>query len=239
MTAPVRSAILFWRAIDDSGSTAAVTPDCFRRQIETIATAGIPVVKLQDIRSANQSIALTFDGAYRTYAEIALPILESYGYPSTLFVSSGHCKRGGRYLKWDELRTIAQQGGVEIGAQGVTLSDWSAKGSMQLAAEMDECAEEISQYTGTMALALAYPFGRSDRRIQWLASQRFRLAVGRTPRFAGADSELFSLPRIDARYFRQLFWLHHLHGDAGAHWVSKCEFFNALPALRSIIRVHD
>ena len=99
-------AILYWGPIDDSGSPGSIRPECFRRQMETIARKGMNAVGLTGIPATERTLSLTFDGSARTFVENVLPVMEEYGYPCTLFVASGHCSAGGRYLHWDELRKL-------------------------------------------------------------------------------------------------------------------------------------
>src|SRR6266446_1587586 len=77
------------------------------------------VVRLDETLSGagKGSVAITFDDGYRDNLTVALPLLEKFGLPMTLFVAAGFVGREG-YLLEEELREISRHPLVTIGAHG-------------------------------------------------------------------------------------------------------------------------
>lgn len=89
----------------------AVHPDCFAEHLEHIA-AHHQVLPLSQLVSAVTSgepiesqVAITFDDGYADNLEIALPILERFEMPATVFVTP-QCDESPREFWWDELERI-------------------------------------------------------------------------------------------------------------------------------------
>jgi len=86
----------------------AVAPRRFREHMEVLRRLTKPVV-LNSFASRRRSLgnrwrcAVTFDDGYQDVAEYALPILNAYDIPATIFVSSG-CVQTGSEFWWDRLQ---------------------------------------------------------------------------------------------------------------------------------------
>jgi len=53
-------------------------------------------------------VALTFDDAYRGVLELALPLLERFAAPATVFVATAYAREGARYW-WDRLAWVMER----------------------------------------------------------------------------------------------------------------------------------
>ena len=88
----------------------SATPPAFARQMEYLA-ANYHVVSMQellDVQRADRtlpprSVMITFDDAYRDFAEHAWPVLKQYGLPVTLFVPTHFPDHPERTFWWDRL----------------------------------------------------------------------------------------------------------------------------------------
>ena len=94
-----------------------VDPDLFAQQVELLHDH-YRVVSLGELRSAlarndllARTVALTFDDGYRDNLLVAKPILEQYGVPATVFVTTGYTGSG-RDFWWDELEAFCAAAGV-------------------------------------------------------------------------------------------------------------------------------
>ena len=93
----------------DPGLISAV-PTQFAEQMRYVADTG-RAVSLDDILAARRgeadlpagAIAITFDDAYRDFAQHAWPALRAHGLPVTLFVPTGYPDRPERTFWWDRL----------------------------------------------------------------------------------------------------------------------------------------
>lgn len=89
----------------------AVSPDVFDAQMEVIATRYRPqmLAELSNGLATGalppRSVAVTFDDGYANNLTAALPILEAWSVPATVFVSTGYVG-GSREFWWDELERL-------------------------------------------------------------------------------------------------------------------------------------
>ena len=209
----LRSAILTWHSIDNSGSVISVSPEVFQRQIETLAGSGIPLVPVDRVASCPGSIALTFDDGYRNLAEHAFPVLDRFRVPATIFVVSRFCGLVNRWpsqpagtvpelplLSWEQL--AAAPSGIDIGAHTATHPQLPALSADECDREMYECREEIEQRLGRPVPTFAYPYGSCSAEVCSSAARYFELAVGTSLRFVSPGMSPMNLPRIDMFYFR-------------------------------------
>jgi peptidoglycan/xylan/chitin deacetylase (PgdA/CDA1 family) len=87
----------------------------FEQQVAYLA-ANYRIVAMADLLAASQgqvvlaprSVVLTFDDAYRNFAEVAWPILQRFGLPATLFVPTAFAGDPGRVFWWDRLKHALQ-----------------------------------------------------------------------------------------------------------------------------------
>ncbi|NER47748.1 MAG: polysaccharide deacetylase family protein [Symploca sp. SIO1A3] len=93
-----------------------VTPEHFAQHLEAIKKHAHPI-SLRELAQAHQegkvpqgSVAITFDDGYANNLHQAKPLLERYGVPGTVFVSSGYLNSH-REFWWDELDRVLLQPG--------------------------------------------------------------------------------------------------------------------------------
>jgi peptidoglycan/xylan/chitin deacetylase (PgdA/CDA1 family) len=214
------SAILTYHSLDDSGSVISTPPEIFRRQIESLAGSGIPLVPIDRVASCPGSVAVTFDDGYRNLAEHAFPVLEQFGVPATVFVVSRYCGLFNRWpsqspgvvpemplLSWEQLAAVSS--GIEIGAHTATHPRLPALSADECDREMYECREEIEQRLARPVRWLAYPYGFCSSSVRSSAARYFDLAVGTSLRFVSPGVSPMDLPRIDMFYFRGRHSLDH------------------------------
>jgi glycosyltransferase involved in cell wall biosynthesis/peptidoglycan/xylan/chitin deacetylase (PgdA/CDA1 family) len=109
---PGRAAVLRYHSVSDFDSTSrlyrsqsiAVTPETFERQMQFLADwyRVVPLSVLVDCLHAEapfprHAVALTFDDGYRDNFVHALPILRRFGFPATVYVTTGAIGDGWRF----------------------------------------------------------------------------------------------------------------------------------------------
>src|SRR3954447_14551007 len=91
-----------------------VSPALFERQMRWLAASG-RAVGVADVAAARagsaplprDAVLVTFEDAYRDFAEVAWPILRRHGIPATLFVPTAFADGGLRAFWWDRLYAAA------------------------------------------------------------------------------------------------------------------------------------
>ncbi|MGC4048941.1 MAG: polysaccharide deacetylase family protein [Paludibaculum sp.] len=208
--ASAESFILTYHSLDESGSVISVTPQLFRRQMAALNASGRKVVPLELITSTPNAAAITFDDGYVNFFEHALPVLDGFGFPSTVFVVSRLCGRqsawagsgpGRPLMDWDQLRQLWSHR-ASVGAHTATHADLRNLPAAAVAGELDESRDEIEQRTGRKVRTFAYPYGAADEQVRRMAAERFDWSCSVELDFVRQGTDPVFLPRLDMYYFQ-------------------------------------
>lgn len=160
------------------------TPEAFRQDMQQIREAGYQVVPLAKVLEGlagklefpEKTVVITFDDGVACGYENALPILQEFGYPSSIFIVSG-CING--YTEWgkvfglprrrmltsSEIRALAEAG-VDIGAHTVNHA-WLAKCDESVARqEIRNSKAALEDILGQAVPHFAYPFGNWNQKVR-------------------------------------------------------------------------
>jgi peptidoglycan/xylan/chitin deacetylase (PgdA/CDA1 family) len=210
-------AILTYHSIDGSGSVISVDSDTFRRHVEWLCTANVPVRPLSDLvdPECREGIALTFDDGFENFAAEAWPILRTYDLPATVFVVRDWVGRDNGWdsedlriprlplMSWSTLAELASEG-VDLGGHSCAHSDLRQLDGDPLRVELEACRDAIVRETGAVPSAFAYPYGQYETgTVRAVADAGYTLAV--TTEMALLDATPaapLELPRLDAFYLR-------------------------------------
>jgi peptidoglycan/xylan/chitin deacetylase (PgdA/CDA1 family) len=129
-----------------------------------------------------KAVAITFDDAYRSVIERALPILSRAGFPATVFAPTAfigteepmswpgidnwlHSEHADELLpmSWAELERLTADG-WEVGSHTCTHPRLPGLDETALHAELRESREEIERRLGGCR-SLSYPYGNHDERV--------------------------------------------------------------------------
>jgi peptidoglycan/xylan/chitin deacetylase (PgdA/CDA1 family) len=151
--------------------------------------------------ASGRSFLFTADDGYRSFGEIAVPLLAAAGVPSLLFVPPAVL---GGTSSWvpeiadeplltpDELRGLTGMG-VEVGVHGLDHTSLVGLGDAELARQTTGARELLADLTGTLPRAFAFPFGAFDRRARTaVAAAGFQVAFS-----VFDDAGRFAISRVD------------------------------------------
>lgn len=159
-------------------------------------------------------LAVTFDDAYRSIGELALPLLSELGVPATVFAPTRFVADPGArgwdgtdmwlgtrwedelaVMSWSELGALAEAG-WEIGSHTRTHPRLTRLADDALRDELATSRAELEEEMGLPCRSLAYPYGDTDRRVATAAAAAgYSAAGGLLPgRVSARDPLLF--PRI-------------------------------------------
>lgn len=179
---PVHSAsvVLMYHAVKSHERAA------FAHQMELLLRAAQPVeADFFDatISSRRVAVAVTFDDAYQSVLENAIPILREKRIPFTLFVptkclgkrpdwitNKRHPNAHERLLTFDEIKTVRQIGGL-IGSHGVTHRPLTDLSDTETLAELTESRALLQKIVGTSVQLFAVPYGASNDDVLCFAKQ--------------------------------------------------------------------
>jgi len=208
-----RLRILMYHSVsNNSKDPHAVAPSRFEQQMLALAAKGHEVIslgeglrRLQGRQSLRRYVVLTFDDAYRDFLTNALPVLERFGYPATLFVPTGLVGGTATWdsydptkplMDWDELREVHRRG-VTIASHTVTHARLTECDERQLEYELRASLDTLRVRLGDVFPALSYPGGFYGPRERLAARQAgYVCAVGVASRWGnGTETDPFALRR--------------------------------------------
>ena len=188
--------VLTWHKVSPSWEPGitVVSPARFRLQIEALQAAGARPLSLEDYiargglqEEGGRRCLICFDDAYECVAEHAAPLLLKLGWPATLFPvlgwlgdwnrwDRGLLGRRFRHLDADGLRRLLDRG-WSLGLHGRSHCRLCGRGLEELEREVVEARAELELLFGRSVHAIAWPYGRCDRRAVRVA-QAAGLRVG-------------------------------------------------------------
>lgn len=151
-------------------SSIDISPERFESHLAWLAERRDRVVDLRRFLSVPESanlIAITFDDGFRDNLTVALPLLERYGLPMTLFMVAGYIGENG-YLDADDLRELAGHPLVTIGSHGMWHRPFTVLSDAEAVCEFKESGERLESVTGAKVDLFAYPYGDCNTRIERL-----------------------------------------------------------------------
>ena len=151
---------------------ADISPERFERQLRWLARWRNVVPLQETLRAAARQrlVAITFDDGYRDNLTVALPLLEKFQTPMTLFVVSGFLGRDG-YLSPQELREVAKHPLVTIGSHGVWHRHFTRLPAEDARFELTESRHQLAAITGKTIDLLAWPYGECNTVLERLSSE--------------------------------------------------------------------
>ena len=167
-------------------SPLALEPDALDRQLRHLLARGYRATTLDEGMhgaQAPRTLVVTFDDAFASVFEHALPVLARLGIPGTVFVPTDYPERDAPMawpgidqwldgahdrelmpMSWAQLRELASAG-WEIGSHTCS-HPWLTKlGDDDLARELTTSRERVEAEIDRPCPSLAYPFGDHDDRV--------------------------------------------------------------------------
>lgn len=202
--------ILTFHAIDDQGDVLAYAPQQFRRLIALLHANGYQSARLGE--DGDRKVVITFDDAYQSVVEAALPVLNEYGMQATVFVTGLDSLQGRATMRWGAIREL-DAAGWEIGAHTCTHPDLTSIDIKQAETEIVQSKEMIEQILGKAVRGFAYPFGRYNHAVRDITAAYYEIALSDRLALVSESDDQYSLPRLDTYYFRgdSMRWLTSQH----------------------------
>jgi peptidoglycan/xylan/chitin deacetylase (PgdA/CDA1 family) len=158
--------------IEPMEADADISPQRFERQLRWLSRWR-RVVTLEETLCAparRNLVAITFDDGYRDNLTVALPLLEKFQLPMTLFVAAGFVGREG-YLSSEELREISKHPLVTIGAHGLWHRHFNRLSPEDARFELNESRRLLNETTGKEVDLLAWPYGECNEELERLSGE--------------------------------------------------------------------
>ena len=99
--------------------STSISPEDFRKHLDYLLQNDFSVIPLDQMLETLQTegqlpekaIAITFDDGYISIYDTAFPMLQSYGFPFTLFLSTGPIDRQQQnFMNWEQVKEMSEAG---------------------------------------------------------------------------------------------------------------------------------
>tara|TARA_R110002072_G_scaffold4663_7_gene32579 strand:+ start:21790 stop:22920 length:1131 start_codon:yes stop_codon:yes gene_type:complete len=202
---------IYHHVSDSTPRSTSLTPQELRTQLEYLRDNQFEVWPLDRLLSAIKNrttmpervAVLTFDDAYESIYTTGFPMLQEFGFPMTLFVSTQPIDDNQRgYMSWEQIREMSDAG-VIIANHMMhhphmidALPGESNTGRLQrLREELLTAEQRIAEETGQSHKILAYPYGEFDDDITDMVRELGFIALAQNSGAVGYHSDLTALPR--------------------------------------------
>lgn len=202
-----RMTVLLYHSISDAPDFFAVSPYEFGRHMRFLK-ARFDVVPLSRAFAhaagssvARDSVALTFDDGYRDFVITALPILEQYAMPATVFVLGASPDRkelGNEFpLITADDAPFLKSPLISVGSHALSHKKLTGLPLAAAKREMEESLSRIGGQYGKVPDYLAYPKGSYNDTVKNIATAAgYRGAVSVIERGVRTGDDAYALPRV-------------------------------------------
>ena len=204
--------LIYHHVSADTPAATSVTPAVFESHLDYLENNGFTVWPLSRVLDAvaarealpRNTVAITFDDAYRSVYTEALPRLRVRGWPFTVFVNSEAVDRGyASTMSWAQLRALLDAGG-EIGNHshthdhlvrrraGESGADWRRR----VTRDIETAAARIAAETGSRSTLFAYPFGEYSKPLEQIVRGLGYRGIAQQSGAVGYLTDLLAVPRF-------------------------------------------
>lgn len=204
--------LLYHHVSADTPASTSVTPETFRRHLDYLAAEGFTVLPLSRVLETlarngllpDRTVAITFDDAYRSVLDQALPMLRERNWPFTVFVNTQAVDRGYRnYLGWKELKLLLDAG-AEIGnhshshdhlvrrRQGESEQLWHE----QVVEDIGLARQRLQEKLGASGNLFAYPYGEHTPELKEIVSALGFFGIAQQSGAVGKGFDKLAVPRF-------------------------------------------
>ncbi|GAA3197833.1 polysaccharide deacetylase family protein [Actinocorallia longicatena] len=203
--------ILMYHSVRDDAppetAPLAVSPGAFRDQMAVLEDRGFTPLPLSAVEAgveAVKPVVITFDDGYADLHSRALPILTDFGFPATVFVTTGWLDDAGpdaagrpldAMLTWAHVAEVTAHG-IEVGAHSHSHPQLDQLRDGPLHDELTRSRLSLEDRLQLPVTTMAYPYGYSSERVR-----RFAADAGYSSGYAvandvAADVSGFAIPRL-------------------------------------------
>jgi len=186
--------------ISNSASMYHTSREAFADHLAAIKASGRPVITPREYRngSTRDSVLITFDDGWRGAFEIGLPLLQSFGWKATFFITRDFVGREPFCDK--EMILRAFDAGMEIGVHGTTHRMLLPCSIEEIEWELESCKTFLEKLLGTGSKSASVPGGAISPEIIACAKRLgFKSLCTSNPGVNFSTTSPFTLGRIAIR----------------------------------------
>jgi len=212
--------------------------DLFDKQLKYLKNNGYVAVSLEKVFAyiknnviiPDNTVAITFDDGFRNNYTNALPILEKYKFPATIFITVDFLRDysgSDLYLNCSEIKNMIKSGLISFGSHGLTHRALTTVKKRELDKEISLSKERLENIINNKTIFFAYPFGHSgsynSNIKQMLKRHGFKAAFTTISGINNFKSDPFLLRRNRISWLDDLYeYEKHMRG--AYDWCAICEY---------------
>lgn len=198
-----------------------ITPQIFENHLKYLNQNGYIIKRLSELPELvcntstknKKQVIITFDDGYRDFFQYALPLLQKYDAPATVFIPPGLIEKGDSLLEdkplmnWDQINQCFKAG-IEIGSHSLTHGVLVELESSELKKEISESKIELENRLQTEITSFAYPYKFPEEKkkftkdlYQLLKMNNYRTCVTTRIGCVTPGDSFFNLKRIPVNEF--------------------------------------
>jgi peptidoglycan/xylan/chitin deacetylase (PgdA/CDA1 family) len=152
-------------------------------------------------------VILTFDDGFADFFSAALPVLQRYHFPATIYIATAYMngtshwlKRSGessrRMLRWEQVREI-DMSGIECGAHSHHHLQLDTLSYTEAREEIISSKQLLEEHLEKPVVSFAYPHGYHSMALKQIVREvGFTSACTVKYTMCGMDNDRFALPRL-------------------------------------------
>lgn len=204
--------LLYHHVSTNTPASTSVSPEVFRQHLEYLDAKDYNVLPLSQVLNTlaesgtlpDRTVSITFDDAYRSILDQAMPMLKERDWPFTIFVNTLAIDRGYRnYLNWNDLRKLLGSG-AEIGnhsqshahlvrrLEGESEQQWKDR----VTTDIDSAKKRLKEELGIDANMFAYPYGEHTPELQKIVKEGGYFGIAQQSGAVGHDFNRWAVPRF-------------------------------------------
>ncbi len=157
---------------------------------------------LNDGDLPENTIGISVDDADKSFLEVGWPLFKKNNIPVTLFVTTGTISNNEKYINWDQIRKLKEEG-VIIGAHSHTHAHMPDISIEEVRNEIETSNKIFLEELGEIPTLFAFPYGETtDEIIELVKEFKFKVAFGQHSGIINETSNMYYLPRfsLNERY---------------------------------------
>lgn len=204
--------LLYHHVSADAPSSTSVSPEVFRQHLDYLDSEGFTVLPLRLVLKTlaagegipDKTVSITFDDAYKSVFDLAMPMLKERNWPFTVFVNTMAIDGGYRnYLDWNELRQLLVAG-AEVGnhghdhghlvrhLQGESEQQWRTR----VVKDITFAQQRLTGELGVAVDMFAYPFGEHTAELREIISSLGYYGIAQQSGAVGLRFDRLAVPRF-------------------------------------------
>ena len=142
------------------------------------------------------TIGISVDDADKSFLEVGWPLFKKNNIPVTLFVTTGTISNNEKYINWDQIRKLKEEG-VVIGAHSHTHAHMPDISIEEVRNEIETSNKIFLKELGEIPTLFAFPYGETtDEIIELVKEFKFKVAFGQHSGIINETSNMYYLPRF-------------------------------------------